>query len=301
MKLVNYLPHTRGIYHYVFKYVMVIIIGTLLLSPERHIPKFDGERSLKDVYQQVSWGARIPGSNAHKKTCEWIVNTLKRNGWKTEIQVDKYHTMQVYNIVGIRESKGSTILLGAHYDSRPVADHDTNPNNRLYPVPGANDGASGVAVLLELSRILPKNINNTIWLVFFDAEDGGNLEENDWIIGSTLFAKKLVKNPDVVVIIDMVGDADLNIYYELNSDPGISKSIWDQASLLGYRQFKPFPKYRILDDHVPFLSKGIRSVNIIDFDYPYWHTLEDTPDKISAESLTAVGETLLHWILSYKE
>ena len=116
------------------------------------------------------------------------------------------------------------MIIGAHYDSRLLADPDPDPSLRNQPVPGANDGASGVAVLLELARILPKNLDKTIWLVFFDAEDNGNIPGYDWIMGSRVFVQTLIDKPDEAIIIDMIGDADLNIYQEKNSDQKFNRS-----------------------------------------------------------------------------
>jgi Zn-dependent M28 family amino/carboxypeptidase len=193
-----------------------------------------------------------------------------------------------------------------------LADNDPDPNNHSVPVPGANDGASGVAVLLELARTLPSHLENTaganltsqegtgpgqIWLVFFDAEDNGNIPGWDWILGSRAFVAGLEETPDAAVIVDMIGDADLNIYQELNSDPGLTEEIWSQAQALGYSdRIIPEPKYRMIDDHTPFIEAGIPAVDLIDFDYPYWHTIADTPDKVSAESLQIVGDTLIAWL-----
>ena len=178
------------------------------------------------------------------------------------------------------------------------ADRDPDPARQDEPVPAANDGASGVAVLLELARVLPKDLNQQIWLVFIDAEDQGELPGWDWLLGSRALAESLKSNPDAVVIIDMIGDADLNIYQERNSNPDLTREIWDTAADLGYSQsFIAQPKYSMIDDHTPFLEKGMRAIDIIDFDYPYWHTTQDTADKVSAESLMAVGDTLLHWLL----
>jgi Zn-dependent M28 family amino/carboxypeptidase len=163
-------------------------------------------------------------------------------------------------------------------------------------MPGANDGASGVAVLLEMARVLPPETED-IWLVFFDAEDSGGIENWDWLLGSRAFAASLQTNPDAVIILDMIGDADLNIYQERNSDTALTESIWKTAAKLGYDDvFIPQSKYRMLDDHTPFLEKGIPAVDIIDFDYPYWHTTADTPDKVSAQSLEIVGTTMLAWL-----
>ena len=188
------------------------------------------------------------------------------------------------------------IILGAHYDTRMFADNDPDPAKRLDPVPGANDGASGVAVLLELARVLPKD-SVPVWLVFFDAEDNGRIEGWDWILGSQAFVDEMDFRPQAVVVVDMIGDADQNIYIERNSNPVLVKEIWDVASGLGYEQsFIPEAKYSMFDDHTPFLQAGIPAVDIIDFDYPYWHTTEDTADKVSAESLEVVGSTLQEWV-----
>jgi Zn-dependent M28 family amino/carboxypeptidase len=190
-----------------------------------------------------------------------------------------------------------------------VADRDLDPNNWSEAVPGANDGASGAAVLLELARVLPAYADRLrfgqIWLVFFDAEDNGSLPgvnseslpSNGWILGSTAFVQSLTEYPQAAVIVDMIGDADQNIYQEKNSHPGLTAEIWQAAGRLGYQdRFIALPKWAILDDHTPFLQVGIPAVDIIDFDYPYYHTIEDTPDKVSAQSLKTVGDTLIEWM-----
>jgi glutaminyl-peptide cyclotransferase len=116
-------------------------------------------------------------------------------------------------------------------------------------------------------------------------------------LGSQAFVESLQGKPEAAVVVDMIGDADLNIYYEKNSDQQLSESIFNTAASLGYtKQFVPEPRFRMLDDHLPFVQAGIRAVDLIDFDYPYWHTTSDTADKVSAESLMAVGDTLSNWL-----
>ncbi len=216
-----------------------------------------------------------------------------------EIQKTEMLGHPIQNVIAKRGSGKPWIILGAHYDSRLHANQDPDLAARELPVPGANDGASGVAALLELARVLPRDIDGQIWLVFFDAEDNGNIEGWDWILGSRAFADSLQSKPDGVVVLDMIGDADLNIYLEGNSDSALSAEIWQQAAELGHEDvFINSVKYSMLDDHSPFLARGIPAVDIIDFDYPYWHTRADTLDKISANSLQAVGETLLAWLLA---
>ena len=143
------------------------------------------------------------------------------------------------------------------------------------------------------------DIDKEIWLVFFDAEDNGNIPGWDWILGSRAFVTSLSGEPDGVIIVDMIGDADLNIYMERSSDQALNAEIWTQAASLGHDEFIPTLKYQIGDDHTPFLQAGMSAIDIIDFDYPFWHTIQDTVDKVSSESLSIVGETLLAWILSH--
>ncbi len=150
---------------------------------------------------------------------------------------------------------------------------------------------------LSLARTLPKD-TVPVWLVFFDAEDNGRIEGWDWILGSREYVKNNPIQPRAAVVVDMIGDADLNIYKEKNSNTAITNEIWKTAKDLGYgEKFIDSYKYSMEDDHTPFLEAGIPAVDIIDFDYPYWHTTQDTPDKVSAESLKAVGDTLLAWIV----
>jgi glutaminyl-peptide cyclotransferase len=259
---------------------------------------FDGERALKFVEEQMDFGFRTPGSEAHKLTGDWITKKLDESGWVVEEQLFTYREFQGRNIIAKGgPSEGEWVVLGAHYDTRPIADRDTV--NPLQPVPGANDGGSGVAVLLELANVLQKEtLSGPLWLVFFDLEDSGDIDGMDWIVGSSYFADHLVELPDKVIIVDMVGDKDLQLYYESNSDPVLQAEIWEVAADLGFEAFIPTTKYSMIDDHTPFIRLGISAIDIIDFDYPYWHTTEDTLDKVSSKSLGQVGQTLQAWLLS---
>ncbi len=268
-------------------------------KPDQNL-SFDGKNALKFAETQLNFGDRIPGSLAHQQTVEFIQSQLTDFGWQTQLQEEDLGFYKIKNIVAQRDTQQNDpwIILAAHYDSRFFADQDQNPQNRLLPVPGANDGASGVAVLLELARVLPPNLEKNVWLVFFDAEDQGRIDEWDWILGSTSFVNQLDGQPDKVVIIDMIGDLDLNIFYERNSNTSIREEIWDTAAQLGYQaMFIPTEKYSMLDDHSPFLNANIPAIDIIDFDYPYWHTRSDNIANISAESLHVVGDTLYNWLL----
>lgn len=268
---------------------------------QEEIVTFDGERAYVDVITQVEMGSRSPGTSGHAQIREWLQQELESAGWIVEVHSTERLGHPIYNIIAKRNDEPVQIILGAHYDTRFFADNDPNFENHSLAVPGANDGASGVAVLLELARALPEDTLST-WLVFFDAEDNGRIQDWDWILGSRAFVEEIESHPQAVVIVDMIGDSDLNIHLEMNSDKILRAEIWNIADELGYGSvFINSEKYNILDDHTPFLERGFPAVDIIDFDYPYWHTISDTPDKVSPESLLAVGDTLWHWIVRRTE
>ena len=263
---------------------------------------FLAQRAFEDVQYQTSLGPRVPGSRAHDLTVDWIVDEVEESGWMVEVQELTFLGKDIKNVIAKNSIQNLEsepwIILGAHYDTRLVADRDRNPEHQLDPVLGANDGASGVAVLLELSRILPEDLKKNIWLVFFDAEDNGDIAGWQWAQGSQAFVDNLEGKPDQVVIVDMVGDADLNVYMEKNSNLELTQEIWAKAAELGYsNKFIPTPKYSLIDDHLPFIYAGITAIDIIDFDYPYWHTSEDTLDKVSPQSLKTVGDVLMAWLV----
>lgn len=280
---------------------LVFVVGDLWWRNLYSCPPFNKSRAFEDLAYQVSLGPRYPESIGHQKTIDWITNSLEEAGWDVEIQVLEINGKIVKNIIARQKNSGPWIILGAHYDTRIYADKDPDIALRTQPMIGANDGASGVAVLLELARVLPKKMDKSIWLVFFDAEDSGGIDGWDWAMGSRAFVEQLEGKPDGVVIVDMVGDADLNIYFERASTEKLSQEIWAVAEDIGISAFIDITKYHLIDDHTPFLEKGISAIDIIDFDYAYWHTTEDTLDKVSAESLWMVGETLRVWLLSWGE
>ena len=280
--------------------VLLVLFGGVSVwyftKPTPAPSSFDSQRAFQDLAYQVNLGPRIPGSSAHAQTVNWIVNQLNKDGWDAKIVDSQINGLTAHNILASRGS-GPIILLGAHYDTRRYADQDPDVSKRKDPVPGANDGASGVAVLLELARSLPSKMNSQIWLVFFDLEDQGGIDGRDFIEGSSAFAAQMTERPAKAVIIDMIGDANLDIYYEESSSKTESQSIWKTAASLGFNQsFVPQYKYNMIDDHTPFLKLGIPSVDLIDFDYPSWHTTSDNLTGVSEKSLKMVGETLWTWL-----
>jgi len=287
---------------------ILILAGVFLIFVSRdqtieetsfpEIVSFDGKRAYQHVKIQVDFGPRTIGSEAHAKTIDYIQSQLLKSQWGVEIQETTNMGHPIRNVIGKRGDGEPWILLGAHFDSRLQADKDPDPVLRTQPVLGANDGASGVAVLLELARVLPQDFPGELWLVFFDAEDNGNLPGWDWILGSQAFVQSLQEYPDAAIIVDMIGDAGLDIYQEKNSNAALIAEIWNTANELGYSDtFISERKHSILDDHTPFLRAGIPAVDIIDINYPYYHTSQDTADKVSAQSLQIVGDTLFTWLI----
>lgn len=271
---------------------------TTFAEPEQ---EFDGELAFQQLEAQMAFGPRWPGSPGHEAVGDYIVSELEALGWKVEEQLFTYMGVQGRNVIGRANlDRGDVTIIGAHYDTRRVADQPPGAVEERLPVPGAVDGASGVAVLLELARTLDLDeVDGEVWLAFFDMEDngGGGLPGWDWIVGSTYMAENLTVTPDAMVLVDLVGDADQQLYFEGNSDPDLRATIWAIAADLGYDDvFIPTVKYTMIDDHVPFARKGIPAIDIIDFDYPYWHTVEDTTDKASATSLERVGRTIEVWL-----
>jgi glutaminyl-peptide cyclotransferase len=268
------------------------------------LPSFDGERAFRHLAAQTTLGPRPTGSEASWNTGEFIIAELRNAGWSAEQQEFIFKGVRGRNIIGRQRSRAGAlpdhdlILLGAHYDTRPGADRDVDSTRRSDWIDGANDGASGVSVLLELARVLEKDqVNRDIWLLFLDAEDRGQLSGWPFSVGARHLAARLAVDPDRVVIVDMVGDVAQNIYFERLSNQAVSQELWAIASQLGYGDyFIPEARHTIIDDHIPFLERNIPAVDIIDFDYPYWHTVEDTLDKVTPESLERVGRTLEVWL-----
>lgn len=294
-------PTWRGLLIAILILIAVLGLGFaagFVILPRLQAPTdFDGRQAYQDVVYQVGLGPRIPGSDAHQKFIDWLKIELSQYHWQVEIQEGSLMGHPIQNVIARKGSGSPWVILGAHYDSRLWADEDLDPARRKDPVPGADDGASGVAVLLGLARSIPDNTGKQIWLVFFDAEDNGNIPGWDWLLGSRYFVSKLTCCPSAVVVVDMVGDKNQMIYEEMNSNQEIVRQIWAQAAHLGYAdKIIPQLKYSMEDDHTPFLEARMPAIDMIDFDYPYWHTTQDTADKVSPESLYVIGRTLLSWL-----
>lgn len=285
--------------------------------PAAAVPAFDGARAFRHLEAQVEFGPRVPGTPAHDRCLQYLAGELRPLASAVNLQPFTFRgydgkTIHGTNVIASFNPGATTrILLLAHWDTRPWADEEADSSLHDRGVPGANDGASGVAVLLEIARHLketPPAVGVDILLT--DAEDYGRHRDPDGFLhGARHFANNLPQGyrPVFGILVDMVGDAELELPKEQHSidyAPRVVELVWNTAARLGIGQFVPTVQGRVTDDHLPLNRAGIPTIDIIDFDYPdasnrYWHTLQDTPDKCSPESLAAVGTVVLTVLYEY--
>jgi len=274
-------------------------------------PEFNGELALAHIVNQVSFGPREPDNPAAKQqTLSYIEQTLAPLTDRLTIQRFNYRGLSGANlwasIKGTSSTSSARIMLGAHWDTRPQADRDHSPTLRDRPIAGANDGASGVAALLELARVFAISAPPvTLDLVFFDLEDMGHIDDLPYSIGAREFvAKNPFFRPSAGVILDMVCAKTLSIpreQYSQSQAGELMDTIWAIAKQQNSTVFKDSPGIRIIDDHLPFLMAGIKVVDLIHYPFPdHWHTSADTVDKCSSDSLQQVGDVVQQFIVSYK-
>ena len=272
---------------------------------------FDKSKAWSQLTKQVEFGPRYPGSEAHLKCRDYLLSQVTEHCKNPRLQPFE-HTwssnrkqIPMWNVIGEQnwENAKVRVALFAHWDTRPTADEEPDPANRMKPILGANDGASGVAVLLELMRVM-KNVKSDVGIlyVFLDGEDlGPDLDE--MFLGAKAFAKAMGSpKPDYGILLDMIGDKNLRVPVEPNSfrfAPDLVRALYTHAQKVGLGT--TFPTQfgdTIEDDHIPLNEAGLPTVDLIDFSYPAWHTLGDTPDKCSPESLMKVGTLLETWLKS---
>ena len=270
---------------------------------------FDKARAFGFLETQVAFGPRVPGTEAHDAAREFLAGQLRNSSAHVSLQpftgmVDGREVAMQNILCSLYPEKTERVLLCAHWDSRSRADRDPDPANHAKPVPGANDGASGVAVLLETAAaIASQEPELGVDIVFFDGEDGGDYNASEtWLLGSRHFARVMPAGyrPRWAILLDMIGDRNLNLsrdYQSMNAAP----ALWGRLEEACAAQGVPIDAQTIsvLDDHVPLIERGIPAVDLIDFDYPAWHTVGDTPDKCSPESLEKIGRIVL--ALVYEE
>ncbi len=281
-------------------------------------PRFDGTRALELVERQVAFGPRVPGRPGHADQLAWMRATL--DSLADDLVVDSFtvvassgDTLRLTNLVArFKPEEKRRILLLTHWDTRPISDNASEPELEKIPVPGANDGGSGTAVLIELARLFhgqapPMGID----LLFVDGEDYGPGTE-DMFFGSNRYAESLpdqaatTGRPIYGVLLDMVGDVDARFPVEEYSfeyaRPVVNK-VWGAARRLGYAS--AFPETvggPVGDDHVPLIEAGLPTADVIDLSYgpgnAWWHTPNDTPDHVSAANLEMVGEVMAELVYS---
>jgi glutaminyl-peptide cyclotransferase len=267
---------------------------------------FDGKHAYEWIVRQCEFGPRAPGTAAHDSCFAFLVDTFQKYAASVEADTFTYDSpelgreVRLMNVLArFRPEAEPRILFGAHWDTRPWADEDPDSTQRDRPILGANDGASGVAVLLELARCLKETPPSLgVDLVLFDGEDlGTEMNPSGFFRGSQHYVEGLrEERPIFVVVVDMVGQKDASFYWEGNSEEHASNIVdlvWDEAAHLGVRSFLRGVKFHLYDDHIPFLNAGIPAIDIIDFGFPEWHTLRDTPAVCSPATLEGVGQVLL--------
>lgn len=291
--------------------LVVMLAGGACAAP----PAVDGERALARVRFQVQAGPRVPGSAAHRVIQDWLAHEITALGGTVEVRAfadsSLGHRLELANVIAHfgpdRVGAGAPvrrIALLAHWDSRPWCDQDPDRSRRADALPGANDGASGVAVLLEVAEIMHRRAPRLgVDLVFLDGEDQGRATHpEEFSIGARHWAAGLAgasSRPVAAFLFDMVGDRDLGIYPEVHSAEraaNLVTLVLEGARATGARHFHSEPRYSLVDDHLPVLDAGVPAVDIIDFDYPAWHTHLDLPDQVSAASLAEVASVAV-WIV----
>lgn len=283
-------------------------LGYGLLTPKFVAEPFSGEHAYQYAARQMEFGDRSTGSENSIRMGDWLVEELRILGWDVVIQpFSATDGTPARNIIAVRSANpapaGSAILM-THYDTRLFADRDADPANQSQPAPGANAGASGTAVLLELARTLDVTATgHTICLAFLDGEENGGLEGWEDAAGSAQFVQRLendlprCRSPRFAVYLDLLGSSSQRFYAESTGTTALTKAIWEAAAELGYQNaFINEPTWSATDAHSRFVAAGIPSITLADYAYPHRDTLADVMEQLNAESLGRVGITLKTWL-----
>ena len=297
-----------------------LFLTLIFLGCQSNVPRFDENHAFSYLVAQCDFGPRNPGSDGYYACLDYLITELDQSANEIILQDFSYQERRYnkqYNLQNIiarfnPDSEFQTVI-SAHWDTRPWADQEDLRQDRDQPIIGANDGASGVAILLELAKIMGENPPPIgVNLVFFDGEDLGVPGENEtYCQGSRFFAKNLpIPRPDEAINLDMVGDKQLVLpieRYSLEYHPKLVRHLWDRAKDMGLDAFIGRVDYAIYDDQIPLNEiAGIPSIDIIDFKYPnsyanFWHTMNDIPENCSEESLGQVGALMVDYIYNREE
>ena len=297
-----------------------LFLTLIFLGCQSNVPRFDEDHAFSYLVAQCDFGPRNPGSDGYYACLDYLITELDQSANEIILQDFSYQEQRYnkrYNLENIiarfnPDSEFQTVI-SAHWDTRPWADQEDLRQDRDQPIIGANDGASGVAILLELAKIMGENPPPIgVNLVFFDGEDLGVPGENEtYCQGSRFFAKNLpIPRPDEAINLDMVGDKQLVLpieRYSLEYHPELVRHLWDRAKDMGLDAFIGRVDYAIYDDHIPLNEiAGIPSIDLIDFKYPnsyanFWHTMNDIPENCSEESLGQVGALMVDYIYNREE
>jgi glutaminyl-peptide cyclotransferase len=285
------------------------VLAFLLSCKEKTRPpqEFDGASAFRYIETQVGFGPRVPGTDAHRRMGDWLDSLLRERADTVIVQSWNHvtagrDTLPLRNFIArFNPSAEKRLLLLAHWDSRPTSD---SPRSRdsTKAVLGANDGGSGVALLLGIADVLKRSPPTAgVDLLLVDGEDYGDFTDApaDVLIGSRYYGAHQAPGPKPLyaVLFDLVADKDLQLYQEGNSlvgAPEVVELVWATAKELGYGgYFISSPRHTLIDDHLELQKAGIRAIDVVDFDYPAWHTTEDTIDKVSPASLQIVGDVAM--------
>jgi Zn-dependent M28 family amino/carboxypeptidase len=274
--------------------LVLLLVGVAAIARAAEPPRVDGAAALRHVERLVAIGPRVAGTPGGERARAYITGELKKLGVKVDVRAFEADTphgrRRMANVVAMVPGRRSdVILLGGHYDTKYFKD---------FRFVGANDGGSSTALLLELIRRLaaaPREY--TYWVVWFDGEEAlVSWTASDSLYGSRRLAAELARAgglPRAMVLVDMIGDRDLGILRDTYSTPWLRDILWASAARLGHSRHFLGTEMAVEDDHAPFLRAGVPGALLIDFDYPPWHTADDTLDKVSARSLAVVGDVVL--------